>query len=321
MFVDGKRRSLYTTGILAALFATAVWSLNFVIPFVIGDYSIFDFALFRFVFSGMVGIIILVLQRDKICRISLKDVVVIAWLSFTGYVGFFLFVASSALYAGPVIAPAILSLVPIVLSICGNRVYGSVPWRALFIPLAFIVIGLVLVNGDYYMTHQEEILSLPYKGIGCAISAVILWTWFGLLNASALKARPSMDSSVWSAMLLIGGGVEMLLFFPIGVSIDVFKIIELGLSWSTASSLWMWGVSLAIISSVGGAWAWTIASRNLPIALLAQLVVFETIFGVLFGLITYQRRPSIIDISSLVLLIGGVVVAIRVFYKPHNTRC
>ena len=42
-------------GIAAALFAAFAWSLNFVVPFVIGDYSVFDFALFRFGFSGAVG--------------------------------------------------------------------------------------------------------------------------------------------------------------------------------------------------------------------------------------------------------------------------
>ena len=310
--------SLYALGILAALFATGVWSLNFVIPFVIGQYSVFDFALFRFVISGLVGVMILILKRNKLRRMNIKDLAVIAWLSFTGYVGFFLLVSSSAIFAGPVIAPAILSLVPIVLSISGNLYHRSIPWRALSIPLMLIIGGLALVNGNYYAMHKEEILSLPYTGIMLAIGAVIVWTWFGLLNQSALKARPSMDSSVWSAMLLIAGGIEILLFFPIGSFIGLFNIPELGLSWASASSLWIWGISLAFISSVGGVWAWTIASRRLPIALSAQLVVFETIFGVIFGLITRHRWPTALDISGLILLIGGVIIAIRVFYKPKT---
>jgi hypothetical protein len=36
------------TGIAAAVLAALAWSLNFIVPFVIGDYSVFDFALFRF---------------------------------------------------------------------------------------------------------------------------------------------------------------------------------------------------------------------------------------------------------------------------------
>ncbi|MGO8854087.1 MAG: EamA/RhaT family transporter, partial [Steroidobacteraceae bacterium] len=43
------------TGIMAALLAALAWSLNFIVPFVIGDYSVFDFALFRFLISGLLG--------------------------------------------------------------------------------------------------------------------------------------------------------------------------------------------------------------------------------------------------------------------------
>jgi hypothetical protein len=35
-------------GIVAAIFAAIAWSLNFIVPYVIGDYSVFDIALFRF---------------------------------------------------------------------------------------------------------------------------------------------------------------------------------------------------------------------------------------------------------------------------------
>ncbi|MFM2484704.1 DMT family transporter [Celerinatantimonas yamalensis] len=308
----------YAIGISAALFATGVWSLNFIIPFVIGRYSIFDFALFRFVISGCVGAIVLVLRRDRIYRMGIKDMAVIAWLSLTGYVGFFLLVSSSAMLAGPVIAPAILSLVPVVLSISGNLYQGSVAWRSFFIPLFFIATGLIVLNGYDYTMHRGYQLLPPYMGMLCAMGAVILWTCFGLFNQNALENRPTMDSSVWSAMLLVASAVEIVLFFPIGSSMGLFEIPTLGLSWSSAHSLWLWGVSLAFLSSVGGVWAWTIASRRLPVALSAQLVVFETIFGICFGLITQSRLPSFIDIGGIVLLIVGVVMATRVFYMSHS---
>src|ERR1700730_9467746 len=47
--------SAMLTGVIAALLAALAWSLNFIVPFVIGDYSIFDFALFRFLISGLLG--------------------------------------------------------------------------------------------------------------------------------------------------------------------------------------------------------------------------------------------------------------------------
>ena len=40
-------------GVAAALFAALAWSLNFILPFVIGDYSVFDTAVIRFVVTGV----------------------------------------------------------------------------------------------------------------------------------------------------------------------------------------------------------------------------------------------------------------------------
>ena len=42
-------------GIVAALLAALAWSVNFIVPFVIGDYSIFDIGLFRFLISGLLA--------------------------------------------------------------------------------------------------------------------------------------------------------------------------------------------------------------------------------------------------------------------------
>src|SRR6185369_7179162 len=95
-------------GIVAALFAAFAWSLNFVVPFVIGDYSVFDFALFRFGISGMLGLGFLLWKWDTIRGLSVSDWLVAFRLGFIGYLGYFLAVASAAIFAGPVIAPAFL---------------------------------------------------------------------------------------------------------------------------------------------------------------------------------------------------------------------
>jgi drug/metabolite transporter (DMT)-like permease len=74
-------------GIVAALFAAFVWSLNFVVPFVIGGYSVFDFALFRFAISGMIGFGFLLVRVDAVRGLALRDWLAAFWLGFIGYVG------------------------------------------------------------------------------------------------------------------------------------------------------------------------------------------------------------------------------------------
>jgi hypothetical protein len=46
-------------GIGAAVLAAVSWSLSSIVPFVIGRYSLHDFALVEFVFSGVLGLVLL----------------------------------------------------------------------------------------------------------------------------------------------------------------------------------------------------------------------------------------------------------------------
>jgi len=301
-------------GVAAAIFAAFAWSLNFVVPFVIGDYSVFDFALFRFVISGVVGFGFLAFRLDIVRVLNSHDWLMAFWLGFVGYVGYFLTVAGAAIFAGPVIAPAFLGLVPVVLAIVGNLRQRTVSWHALILPLALAAIGLLLVNISVLDPASMATARSLMIGIPLAIAAVILWTWFGLANQHALAKRPGMDAGVWTALIMAGGGLEVLAFMPIGLATGVFEMPRLGLSWGIAAPLYIWGTSLAILASVGGALAWTVAAQRLPVALSAQLIVSETAFGTIFGLAVHGRLPTIPEISGIVVLTAGVVTAIRVFH-------
>lgn len=305
-------------GIAAALFAAFAWSLNFAVPFVIGDYSVFDFALFRFGISGAVGLGFLLWRWEAIRGLSLRDWLVAFGLGFIGYLGYFLTVAGSAIFAGPVIAPAFLGLVPVVLAVAGNLRQKAVSWSALMLPLALVAIGLALVNASAFDPASLTTTPSLVVGITLAVAAVSLWTWFGLANERALAERPSMDAGVWTALILVGGGLEMLVFMPVGLVLGVFNFPELGLGWQNAGSLYLWSSSLAMLASVGGALAWTFAAKRLPVALSAQLIVSETIFGTIAGLAVHSRWPTLPEIAGTAFLVAGVVIAIHSFHSERK---
>jgi drug/metabolite transporter (DMT)-like permease len=305
-------------GIVAALFAAFAWSLNFVVPFVIADYSVFDFALFRFGVSGVLGVGFLLWKSNAMRGLGVRDWLAAFGLGFIGYLGYFLTVAGAAIFAGPVIAPAFLGLVPIVLAVAGNLRRKSVRWSALILPLAAAAIGLAFVNISVFESASMTSTQSLVVGIPLAIVAVSLWTWFGLANERALAERPRMDAAVWTAMILVGGGVEMLVFMPVGLALGVFNIPQLGLGWEAAGSFYLWSISLAFLASVGGALAWTFAAQRLPVALSAQLIVSETVFGTIFGLAVHGRWPTATEILGIAFLVAGIVAAIHVFHSERK---
>ncbi|MBN9552726.1 MAG: DMT family transporter [Alphaproteobacteria bacterium] len=304
----------YTLGVCAALFAAFAFSLNFIVPFVIGGYSTFDFALIRHVVSALVGTGILISEKGVIQYLSFRNWLVTLGLAFIGYVGYFLTVTGAAILCGPVVAPAFLGLVPIVLAIVGNRRQQTLPWRFLMMPLVLVAIGLALVNGAAFTTEGLASVRSIWIGVPLALAAVVLWAWFAIANQAALASRPDMPSSVWSGLILVGGGVQMLAFFPVGATMGLFQLPGLGFGWDAAGSLYLWGVSLALMATVCGVWAWNVASRSLPVALGAQLIVSETAFGVIGGLVVHGRWPTGMETTGIAVLIAGVVLAIRVFH-------
>jgi drug/metabolite transporter (DMT)-like permease len=66
-------------------------------------------------------------------------------------------------------------------------------------------------------------------------------------------------------------------------------------------------------------WCWVSASRRLPLALSAQLIVAETVFGLAYGLMFEGRLPSPAEMIGVLLQFAGVCSAIAVFTKPRTT--
>ena len=302
-------------GIAAAALAAISWSLGFIVPFVIGGYSPFDFTLLEFLFAGLLGAGLLWRHATAVRALTLGDWLAGCSLGLIGYVCYFLAVMGAAVYAGPVIAPAFVGLVPVVLGIAGNFREHTVSWRSLAWPLALATVGLLLVNGGGFLQAGGlETKSLLF-GIPLAILAVALWTIFGLLNQSALANRPQMHAGVWTALIMAGAGLAMLVFFPIGLLLGLFEIPRLGLHWSSAGPLIMWAVALAILANAGGAMAWTFASQRLPVALAAQMITLEPTSATILGLLVHHRWPSVPEVLGMVVLLIGVVIAIGVFSR------
>lgn len=305
-------------GVVAALLAALAWSLNFIVPFVIGSYSIFDIALVRFLISGLLAFAYLMFKWKYVRHLRTGDWLMSFALGLIGYFVYFQSLAAAAIYAGPVIAPAFLALVPVVLAIAGNIRQPTIAWRHLAFPFALATIGLLLVNwGGLDQAAIGEAPSLLI-GIPLAILAAACWIWFGLFNQSALAKRPQMNAGVWTALIMIGASLGMLAFVPFGLLLNVFASGRLGLGWNAAASLYIWGTLLALTASLGGAFAWTFASQRLHVALSAQLITMESVFGTMLGLLIRHRWPTLVEGVGMIVLLAGVVIAIHIFHGRRN---
>ncbi|PBP94194.1 DMT family transporter [Pseudomonas congelans] len=303
-------RSNIIAGSMLAIVATLAWAMNFIAPYVTGAYSIYDLTIIRFLIAGALGASGIILYSAQRRSLSRSQQLLAAGLGAIGYLGYGSCIAAGVMFGGTVLTAALVGLVPVLLALLGNAREKTVQWRRLALPLTLIVVGLVLSNISSMNTpHTGEISWLT--GLFFSVSAVTLWIAFSLLNQSAMKKLPRGATGIWTALMMAGAGTGSLCLVPVVQAFGLFKLPSIGFSIELAGHLYLWGLIIAVLSSVIGAWAWNSATRRLPMALSGQLISLECLFAAALGFLFEGRLPTPIEASGLVALLTGVGIAVH----------
>ena len=76
--------------------------------------------------------------------------------------------------------------------------------------------------------------------------------------------------------------------------------------------------AIGLCSSWLGTLCWNEASQRLPTSLSGQLIVFETLAALAYAFAWNQRTPPPATVAGVMLLIAGVIWALRI--KPVQTH-
>ncbi|MGF6411404.1 drug/metabolite transporter (DMT)-like permease [Paraburkholderia sp. MM5482-R2] len=79
-------------------------------------------------------------------------------------------------------------------------------------------------------------------------------------------------------------------------------------SWHT---FWLLNLALAIGASWLGNGLWNAAAKRLPLTLSGQMIVFETLFALLYAFIYDERLPRPLELAAILLLVAGVWWSVR----------
>ena len=76
---------------------------------------------------------------------------------------------------------------------------------------------------------------------------------------------------------------------------------------------------MALLASIVGNALWNKMSRLLPLTLVGQMILFETLFALLYGFLWEQRLPTALEYGAMVLVVGSVVTCIWA-HRPPTER-
>lgn len=305
------------TGVLCALLAGAMWGMVFIVPELLPAFSPVELAVGRYSAYGAIALgLMLPRLRALFARLDRSDYGALVRHALTGNIVYYILLATGVKLAGVAPTSLIIGVLPIAITLMGRKEHGAVALRTLALPLLTVAAGIACINIDMFQQAQAGNTNLARTALGllCAAGALLCWAWYAIDNARFLKRNPRFTSAEWSALYGLASGMIALLIGSACLMVWHADITGAagaasGRNWSV---FWITNALLALGASVIGNHLWNIASRQVPVTLSGQLILFETLFALLYGFIYAHRYPRPLEIAAITLLTCGVLWSVRV---------
>jgi drug/metabolite transporter (DMT)-like permease len=296
-------------GVLCGLLAGAMWGIVFVAPAYLAAFTPLQLAVGRYLAYGAIALVLLGPRlRALLARLSRTDLYALARHALAGNLVYYVLLAYGVQHAGVAPTSLIVGMVPLVVTLLGRHDHGAVPLRRMLAPLLVVGAGIACINIDTFMHAPVDASGIAIAGgVLCATGALLCWSWYALDNARYLKNNPRFSSGEWSALYGLATGMLSLLLAPLAFQ-DAGGPAAGARDWTV---FWACNALLALGASVIGNHFWNVASRRVPVTLTGQLILFETLFALLYGCIYRGAGPRPLELAAIALLIAGVAWSVR----------
>jgi drug/metabolite transporter (DMT)-like permease len=310
-------------GVLCGLLAGAMWGMVFIVPELLSAFSPLEMAVGRYVAYGAIAFGLMLPKLGNLLgRLERSDYAALLRHALSGNIVYYMLLALGVKFAGVAPTSLIIGVLPIAVTLMGRNDHGAVPLRQLALPLLVVGAGITCINIDVFQHAQAagQPLLRTMTGVLCAAGALLCWSWYTLDNARYLKRNPHYTSGEWSALYGLSTGAIAL---AIGaVAFAIFRDDVTGAAGAASGRdwalFWICNGVIALGASVIGNHLWNIASRRVPVTLSGQLILFETLFALLYGFIYKQQFPRPLEIAAILLLIAGVVWSVHVHAQDEQ---
>ncbi|HMN46623.1 MAG TPA: DMT family transporter [Povalibacter sp.] len=148
-------------------------------------------------------------------------------------------------------------------------------------------------------------------GLLCAIGALASWTAFTVGNARCLARLQHVSAHDWNLLIGVAAGAQSVLLIPLALAIDTtHHAID---AWARFGAVVL---GIAVLASIVGNALWNRMSRLLPLTLVGQMILFETVFALIYGLLWERRLPTLLETAALVFVILSVLCCLAAHRRP-----
>jgi drug/metabolite transporter (DMT)-like permease len=260
----------------------------------------------RFLSFGLLSTLLLLCRRSHRWPTPAQARAAVA-LSVLGFTGYYLLLVLAIHDAGSEVPTLIIGTIPIWMMLLGRPL--GLRWAALLPGLLFTLGGLALmiIATDGLATLSSTSAAPHYwRGVLWAVAAMLCWTAFGLLNSVWLKRHLEVSATEWTNWLGVATGAGAL---------AMWLVAGTPLPRLLASDGWQLAAVLCVATGLGSAWLatilWNVASRHMSASLCGQLIVSETVFGLLYSFILDGHWPTSLQLWACTLFVLGIMASVR----------
>ncbi len=293
-------------GIAAGVGAGAFWGTTFIAPLIAPGFSSVDLTVGRYLSCGLLSVVLLLWSalRGEAQRPTLAQAGAALWLSLLGYTGYYLLLVLAIQAAGAALPVLIIGTIPLWIMLLGKP--QGLRWRSLAPGLLLTAAGMALMLKATAHGQEDGVGSNLWLGIFYAVLAMFSWTAFGLLNARWLARHPEVNSTVWANWLGVAAGAGAL---------AIWAVAGTDLATLVARPGFGTFVLVCVVTGIGAAWIasvlWNMASRRLSASLAGQLIVSETVFGLVYSFAWDGTWPVPVQWAACALFVLGILASIK----------
>ncbi len=298
-------------GVFYGMLAGALWGGIFLAPELIPEgFTPLQLSTARYLTYGLLALILI---SPKLKRVSAQfgkvEWIALGWLSLIGNIVYYVMISTAVQMSGVAFTSIIIGFLPVAVTIIGSRDHGAVSLKRLWPSLLFGAIGIIGASWQSLAEGDGGLDIMRIIGLACALGALASWTAFAVGNARWLTRLHAVSADEWNLMTgVVTGGLALLLAIP---AFGFSTAAHTGSDWLQFTGI---AVSLGISASIFGNALWNRMSRLLPLTMVGQMILFETLFALLYGFIWEQRGPTLIESAAIV----SVVVSVLLCMQAHR---
>lgn len=310
---DPHSRSILS-GTLFGMGAGALWGLVFLAPELARAFSPLQLTVGRYLAYGLISLMLIAPRWQRLTSaLKRRDWLSLCWLSLAGNTLYYILLSTAVQTGGIAMTSLVIGFLPVAVTIVGSRDQGAIPLRRLAPSLLLCIAGAICIGGQALVSAGSGSTPAGMAGLACAIGALASWTAFAVGNSRCLIRLKHVSAQDWNLLIGIVTGAQALLLIPMTLAVD---------SWHhSASALLLFSavsIGVALFASLWGNALWNRMSRLLPLTLVGQMILFETLFALLYGFLWEQRLPTLMETGAFVFVVASVVTCLSAHQKKRE---